>query len=89
MTVEFLSALCGVTSAGFLGLFTAILLGQLVPSSRVSRAQAEADKWHKAYDALNDAHETQSRMLDRAQISAEITDKVMDAVRAIQGPSKE
>jgi hypothetical protein len=62
-----------------------MLTGHLVPVSRVDREQHESDKWHAAYDALKDAHDIQSRVLERAQITAEVTDKVTKAVHSLLG----
>lgn len=67
----------GVVLLSPLGLF---LAGKLVPASRVTDAQTTAATWKESYDTLKAAFDKQTDLLARQQQTAEITDKVMNAV---------
>lgn len=68
------AAVVGVAGTGLLSLVGAIVMGKLVPGSRVDKAELEAATWKRAY-------EDQAKLLERQQLTADITDKVMAAVR--------
>lgn len=74
------SAVIGVVGTGFASLLGLILLGKLVPVSRVDRAELEADTWKKAHDTMKQAFDTQSSLLIRQQITAEVTEQVMKSI---------
>lgn len=74
------SAVIGVVGTGFASLLGLILLGKLVPASRVDRAELEADTWKKAHDTMKQAFDTQSSLLIRQQITAEVTEQVMKSI---------
>lgn len=76
------SAIIGVVGTGFLSLLGAVLMGKLVPVSRVEKAEKEADTWKRSHDTLRLAYDTQANLLAKQQLTAEVTDKVMAAVRA-------
>jgi len=82
ITESFLLALCGLLGAGFLGLLIPVLTGGLVPVSRVEAAEADAQRWKEAHNKLHEAHEIQTHTLERAQLTAEITDKVMAGIQS-------
>lgn len=76
------SAVIGIVGTGFISLIGAVLMGKLVPASRVDRAEKEADTWKRSHDTLKLAYDTQAALLAKQQLTAEVTDKVMAAVRA-------
>lgn len=80
MSNEVLVALIGLMGTALITLVGAILLGKLVPASQVTRAEKEAEAWKTSYEQLRQSSDQQVRMLDRLQLSAEITDKVMQAI---------
>lgn len=86
-----LAALATVLGTGILSMIGAFATGRVVPATRmeaaareaekrVEAAAREAEKWRAAYDAITKAHDQQARLLDRLQMSAEITDNVMRAL---------
>lgn len=75
------ASIVSVIGTGFAGLLGAVLLGKLVPVSRVDKAEKEAATWKQSYDSMKAAFDAQSKLLERQQLTAEITDKVMAAVR--------
>lgn len=114
--MEIWAALVGVVGTGFLALVGSIVMGKLVPSSRVDearrtgdtrlaeakasaeaearsaaadlaeaesrveKAQREADTWHATADSIKSAFDSQTKIVERQQLSAEITDKLMTVV---------
>lgn len=96
---EIWAAVVGVAGTGLLGLIAAVVMGKLVPSSRVDdarrevearladaeaardKAEKEADTWHASHDSIKAAFDGQTKILERQQLTADITDKAMAAVR--------
>lgn len=83
-----LAAIIGVVGTGFVSLIGAVILGVLVPASRVTKAETRVEKaekeaatWKASYDSIKTAFEAQAKLLERQQLTAEITDKAMTAVR--------
>lgn len=80
MTDAVWTALSSVLGTGLFGLVGAILLGKLVPVSQLERAEKEADTWRATSEQQRQSLEQKDRLLERSQLSAEITDKVMQAI---------
>jgi hypothetical protein len=68
----------GVVLLSPLGLF---LSGKLVPVARVEKAEREALTWKQSHDSIKAAFDAQTSLLERQQLTADITDKVMALVR--------
>ncbi len=79
-----LTAMLGLSVSGLIALLIPILMGHLVPASRIDLVQREAEKWHDAFDSLKEAHEIQTKTLERIQITAEVTDRVMRGIHSAQ-----
>jgi len=47
-----LATIIGIVGTGFVSLLGAIIMGKLVPVSRVAAAEAEADKFQLAFETL-------------------------------------
>lgn len=96
-----LIAILSVVGSGVVSLLGAVLLGKLVPVSRVEeakreaaaklaeseakaeKAEREAATWKASHDSIKAAFDGQARLLERQQLTAEITDKAMTAVREL------
>lgn len=83
-----LIAILTVVGTGMVSLLGAILLGKLVPASRVTEAAAdaiaarlEADKWHLAYDEKSKALDKMEAVVERQQIVAESVNQVLTALK--------
>jgi len=89
VTIEaLLTALLGLVTSGMIALLIPIITGYLVPASRIDQVQRDADKWHAAFDSLKEAHEIQTKTLERIQITAEVTDRVMRGIHSAQSMPK-
>lgn len=76
-----LNVALGVLSSLTVGLLLAVLTGKLVPSSKVHDQAKETEKWKASYEELKASADHNHRMLERLVFSADVTDKVMAAVR--------
>lgn len=89
MTDQILLALVGVLGGGVVAVVIAAITGAIVPASRVSAAQNDAEKYKLALDRVEAAYEAQSKLLDRRALSDDVTDKVMSAVRDLLDKQRE
>lgn len=48
--------------------------------AREEKARKEADTWHASHDSIKDAFDGQTKILERQQLTAEITDRLMSVV---------
>lgn len=55
---------------------------------RAERAEKEAATWKASHDSIKAAFDGQTRLLERQQLTAEITDKAMTAVRELLAGGK-
>lgn len=74
-----LLTLLGVGWGGLVSILGAIAMGQLVPGVWRERAQ----QWEEAFDRERETTRKQQQMIDRAMLSAEITEKVSQAVASL------
>lgn len=87
-----LIAILTVIGTGMVSLLGAILLGKLVPASRVIEATAaaiadataariEAEKWRLAYEEKSKALDNLETVVERQQIVAESVNQVLTALK--------
>lgn len=85
-------AILGAIATGVVGLLGAVLLGKLVPASRVTEAAAaaiadataarvEAEKWRLAYEEKSKALDKLETVVERQQIVAESVNQVLTALK--------
>ncbi len=78
MAIELTLALMGLGWSGLLGLLGAVATGGMVPG----RWRERAEQWEAAFDREKENSDRQQALLDRAQLSTEISVKVSEAVMA-------
>lgn len=78
-----LLALLGVFGGGFLTMLGAVAMGGLVPSSRVEAERKEKEKALLAASIHEKNYLDQKAMIDRASLTTDVTNKVMEAMRAM------
>lgn len=81
--IAVLTTIASFFGAAFLALLVAVLVGQLVPSSRVDQAEKRADTWEQAATRWHETHEEDQDTIRALRATLEINNQVGAALRDI------